>query len=342
MSGVDRIGLDAFSEAVYRAVLLHPDLDVQEIADRLEATDRQVRDALDRLADLALTRPPGASGRWRAVNPEVGLAALLARQEAEAARRQEEIERSRVAMAGLIAEYATLHAPRSPSGVEVLGSLAEVRDRLTELAEGATAEVLSFAPGGPQPAQVMEASRALDQATLERGVRMRTVYLDSVRNDTATVQYARWLNQLGGSVRTVPLLPLRMIVVDGATAVVPIDPEDARQGAVLLRSPGVIAALHALFEQIWEQASPLGEAPQRSTDGLTGQERQLLRLLAGGLTDERAAQRLGVSLRTIRRMMADLMTRMGARSRFQAGIQVAELGWLGTAADSARQPAGPA
>ncbi|MEV8092882.1 LuxR C-terminal-related transcriptional regulator [Streptomyces sp. TLI_235] len=331
MSGAVPIGLDPFGEAVYRTMLLHPELDTRGIAERLESEESEVRAALDRLADLALTRPTGASDRWRAVNPELGLATLLARQEAEAARRQQEIERSRAAMAGLIAEYASVHAPANQPGIELISSLDEVRDRLVQLASDAAAEVLSFAPGGPQPPQVMEASRVLDQESLERGVRMRTLYQDSVRNDPATVQYARWLHGLGGAVRTVPTLPLRMILVDNATAIVPIDPEDARKGAVLLRSPGVIAALRALFEQVWEQARPLGESVQRDPHGLTAQERELLRLLAEGLTDERAGQRLGVSLRTVRRMMADLMVRMDARSRFQAGIQCAALGWLGEA-----------
>ncbi|MCX5209983.1 LuxR C-terminal-related transcriptional regulator [Kitasatospora sp. NBC_00240] len=329
MSGPQPIGLDPFGEAVYRTMLLHPELDTQGIADRLEAPEPEVRAALDHLADLALTRPTGAEDRWRAVNPELGLATLLARQEAEAARRQQEIERSRAAMAGLIAEYASVHAPANQSGIELISSLGDVRDRLVQLASDAAVEVLSLAPGGPQPPQVMEASRALDLETLERGVRMRTVYQDSVRNDPATVQYARWLHGLGGAVRTLPTLPLRMILVDNATAIVPIDPEDPRKGAVLLHSPGVIAALRALFEQLWDQARPLGEPVQRGPHGLTAQERELLRLLAEGLTDERAGQRLGVSLRTIRRMMADLMVRMDARSRFQAGIQVAALGWLG-------------
>ncbi|WP_405010844.1 LuxR C-terminal-related transcriptional regulator [Kitasatospora sp. NBC_01539] len=329
MSGIPPIGLDPFGEAVYRTMLLHPELDTGGIAERLESAEADVRAALDRLADLALTRPTGSSDRWRAVNPELGLATLLARQEAEAVRRQQEIERSRAAMAGLIAEYASVHAPANQPGIELISNLDEVRDRLVQLASDAAAEVLSFAPGGPQPPQVMEASRTLDQQTLERGVRMRTVYQDSVRNDPATVQYARWLHGLGGAVRTVPTLPLRMILVDNATAIVPIDPEDARKGAVLLRSPGVIAALRALFEQVWEQARPLGEGVTRGPHGLTAQERELLRLLAEGLTDERAGQRLGVSLRTVRRMMADLMVRMDARSRFQAGIQVAALGWIG-------------
>ncbi|MGV9268644.1 helix-turn-helix transcriptional regulator [Kitasatospora sp. NPDC003701] len=119
---------------------------------------------------------------------------------------------------------------------------------------------------------------------------------------------------------------------DNATAIVPIVPiipEDAREGAGLLPSPGVIAALRALFEQIREQAHPLGGSGRRDPHGLGSQERELLRLLAEGLTDERAGQRLGVSLRTVRRMTADLMVRMDARSRFRAGIQVAALGRLG-------------
>ena len=334
MSDAEPFGLDALSESVYRLMLLHPGDEPPQIAERLEREESEIASALERLADFALARPPGVHGRWRAVNPELGLAALLARQESEALRRQRELERSRGALTGLIAEYASLRPQGPESGVEVISNLAEVRYRLEQLATESVAEVLSFAPGGPQPAQVMEASRALDEQTLGRGVRMRTVYLDSVRNDPATVRYAQWLNELGGTVRTVPALPLRMIVADSATAVVPLDPDDPRRGAVLLRSPGVIAALRALFEQVWEQAKPLGVTPRRDSRGLSDQERQLLRLLAGGLTDERAAQRLGVSLRTIRRMMADLMTRTDSRSRFQAGIKVAALGWLEGSVDA--------
>ncbi|MEC3997662.1 LuxR C-terminal-related transcriptional regulator [Actinacidiphila sp. DG2A-62] len=332
-------GLDALSESVYRLLLLHPEDGPPQIAGRLARSETEILGSLERLADLALVRPPGATGRWRALSPEAGMAVLLARQEAEAARRQAELDHSRGAMASLIAEFSRTRQSSPPSGVEIISSLQDVRERLEQLASEAVAEVLSFAPGGPQPAAVMEASRALDRQSLERGVRMRTVFLDSVRNDQATVQYAQWLNELGGTVRTVPALPLRMIIADGTTAVVPLDPGDSDQGAVLLRSPGVIAALRALFEQVWEHAKPLGEEVQRDGYGLTGQERQLLRLLSEGLTDERAAQRLGVSLRTIRRMMAALMTRLDSRSRFQAGIKVAASGWLTD--DPLARPADP-
>jgi DNA-binding NarL/FixJ family response regulator len=50
--------------------------------------------------------------------------------------------------------------------------------------------------------------------------------------------------------------------------------------------------------------------------------------MSAGYTDESAAARLGVSVRTVRRMMSTIMTRLGARSRFQAGIRAADRGML--------------
>ena len=53
-----------------------------------------------------------------------------------------------------------------------------------------------------------------------------------------------------------------------------------------------------------------------------------MKLLAAGLTDEAAAARLNISHRTARRLMAGLMERLGARSRFEAGLKAAQRGWL--------------
>lgn len=57
-------------------------------------------------------------------------------------------------------------------------------------------------------------------------------------------------------------------------------------------------------------------------------QRMLLRLLAAGMTDEAAATRLGVSPRTVRRYVADLMEALSATSRFQVGVLAARNGWL--------------
>ncbi|WP_439654225.1 LuxR C-terminal-related transcriptional regulator [Streptacidiphilus anmyonensis] len=54
----------------------------------------------------------------------------------------------------------------------------------------------------------------------------------------------------------------------------------------------------------------------------------MLRLLAQGLTDATVAKRLNVSLRTERRMVADLMRRLGASGRFEAGVKAARRRWI--------------
>jgi DNA-binding NarL/FixJ family response regulator len=63
-------------------------------------------------------------------------------------------------------------------------------------------------------------------------------------------------------------------------------------------------------------------------DELSDRERQLLTLLTAGYTDESAAVRLGISVRTVRRLVSGIMNRLGARSRFQAGVKAADRGWL--------------
>jgi DNA-binding NarL/FixJ family response regulator len=68
--------------------------------------------------------------------------------------------------------------------------------------------------------------------------------------------------------------------------------------------------------------------PSGLATGLTHTERELLRLLGTGLTDDTAGQRLGISSRTVQRHMASIMERLNATSRFEAGIKAAQQGWL--------------
>ncbi|MYV72152.1 hypothetical protein GT043_40825 [Streptomyces sp. SID2131] len=54
----------------------------------------------------------------------------------------------------------------------------------------------------------------------------------------------------------------------------------------------------------------------------------MLRLLAQGYTDEAAARRLGISLRSERRLISELMEKLGAQSRFQLGRRAVENGYV--------------
>jgi len=66
---------------------------------------------------------------------------------------------------------------------------------------------------------------------------------------------------------------------------------------------------------------------QRYTEGVTDQ-RLLLGQLAGGAKDEQIARALGLSVRTVRRRVAELLEELGADSRFQAGVEAVRRGWI--------------
>jgi DNA-binding CsgD family transcriptional regulator len=158
---------------------------------------------------------------------------------------------------------------------------------------------------------------------------MRTLYQDAARKHPHLENHAHCLLSQGGEVRTAPSIPQRMVIFDRAQALVPIDPADHRRGALHVTEPGILAALLDLFEHAWNTAVPLGAIRHQDLEtGLSATDRDLLRLLGGGLTDEAAAQRLGVSSRTVRRQMAAVMERLHAASRFEAGIKAAQRGWL--------------
>ncbi|MBD3139221.1 helix-turn-helix transcriptional regulator [Microbispora bryophytorum] len=321
-------GLDAISESVYLTVLAEPDSTVADLGLRLDLNEDDVRAALDCLQGLSLLRPSRESpGALCPVSPEIALEALVKHQEAELVRQQNQIAESRAVIAVLAAEYAiTRHA--SGDVLERLADIDAVRERSVQLARDARHEFLSLMPIGAQSAESMTASRSADRQMLERGVDVRALCLDTIDRDPATSGYARRLTRLGARVRTVPVLPIRMIIVDREVAMVPVDSEHTALGAVLVRGAGMVVAMRTLFDLLWERGRDFGAPRARDRHGLTGQERELLRFLYEGHTDEVVARKLGISTRTCRRITADLMNRLGARSRFQAGAQAAERGWF--------------
>jgi DNA-binding CsgD family transcriptional regulator len=188
----------------------------------------------------------------------------------------------------------------------------------------ATGEVLVARTADPG-----SALRRIDHDNLRRGVRYRLLLPEQLRdNPVLTLRIGR-LAPAGVEVRTVPVVPTDATVVDGALAILP--GEGRATGLAMVRLPGVVGAVVALFEQLWASAAPLTPAEIAGEAGLSRREHELLALLSAGCTDESAAARLGISVRTVRRMMAAIMTRLGARSRFQAGLKAADRGLLARA-----------
>ncbi len=321
---MQQVRLTSDADAAYRAMLAEPTWGVDDLAAHLGMSSRRIRKALDVLADLALLQRT-SDGELQPISPEAGFAALLADAEREIQERQSQIEAARTAVAAIAAEHDTR---RNSRDAERLDGVEAVRARLVELSRRARQECLSFSPNGAHRPDAMSASRPLNEAALARGVQLRCVYQDAFRNDADTIAYAEWLTELGGDVRTVPSVPMQLVVVDREVAILPTNPADSRAGAIEVRNLGMLAVVCALFENVWSAATPLGTARIVDCQGLSPLEREVLKFLSEGHTDESLARRLGVSVRTVRRTIADLTERLGATSRFQAGVNAAQRGWI--------------
>jgi DNA-binding CsgD family transcriptional regulator len=164
---------------------------------------------------------------------------------------------------------------------------------IAELLASAQDEVIAMSnltPAGP----------AFGARDVRPGLRYRAIYPDTARTAPNACRHLGAMSLAGVAVRTMPYVPMT----------------------------GVVTTAIELFERIWPDAVPLAGDDLPDDTDLSGREQEMLRLLALGATDEVAAAQLGISVRTVRRMVAQIMNRLGARSRFQAGVKAADRGWL--------------
>ncbi|WP_350279218.1 helix-turn-helix transcriptional regulator [Kribbella sp. HUAS MG21] len=190
---------------------------------------------------------------------------------------------------------------------------------LAELLAAAGDEVIAMStltPAGP----------TFGPREVKHGVRYRTIFPDHARTTPTVGRHLGALSMAGVAVRTIPHVPMNALVIDGSVAVLPAD--TAHGSVAVLRLTSVVVTALELFERIWPDAVPLADRDLPDETDLSLREQEMLRLLALGATDEVAAAHLDISVRTVRRMVAQIMNRLGARSRFQAGVKAADRGWL--------------
>jgi DNA-binding NarL/FixJ family response regulator len=100
--------------------------------------------------------------------------------------------------------------------------------------------------------------------------------------------------------------------------------------SLLIHASSMLDTLIALFDLVWERAIPIHADGDLSAPGQGpgDDESAVLGLLAAGLTDSAIARHLGTHPRTVQRRVRELLDRLGAGTRFQAGIQAVRRGWL--------------
>jgi sugar-specific transcriptional regulator TrmB len=328
---LESLGVEPEVELVYRTLLGRPGSSAAHLADVTERALGEVEQALSSLVASGLAlRSDG--GLYVAAPPSVALGALITE-------RRDGLRMAEQALATLAEEHRAATAGLSISAlIEVVTGVDAIRHRYQQVQQAATTELRSFVTA-PFVA-VPPGQNSAEPAALTRGVRNRAVLEKAVFAEPNATDEAVDSLRNGMELRVVERLPLKLVLADADLALVPLQDDSGgpagEPGAVLLQRSGLLAALDALFESVWEQAYPLdlvaAEAGAAVVDGAKPEgpsvlDRQVLGLMLAGLSDQAVASQLDLSLRTVQRRLRDLQDRAGARTRMQLGWQAARNGW---------------
>ncbi|WP_280726342.1 LuxR C-terminal-related transcriptional regulator [Kitasatospora sp. MAA4] len=306
------LGLAADEELIYLHLLGTTAGTAQQLGTALGLGIERALAALAALAVHGLVERPGTDGLlWSAAAPDVALEELLLRREVE-------LRRTRGRINELMRTYR-----RSRPGSEA-GELVEIisgRESVAELWRSLQLGVRTQLRVMDKPPYIRRSDPELEFSMLARGVRLKTVYESRVLREPSRLAEIYPVMEAGELARVLPELPLKLALVDDRWALLPVSSGTELESVLLVRPSSLLDALAGLFELYWSRAMrmPAPESAELPQD----RHRQLLALLAAGLTDESIARQMGVSTRTVQRWVRELMDRFGARTRFQAGIQAA-------------------
>lgn len=318
--------------ALYQALRANGSIAPRKAVAELGLTEAEAAAGWSELEDLGLIRPGTAPEEVTSVEPDTALIGLLARQR-EALRHQREELSSIIRAAESLMERYRPAVMRETAEIEVELVTRDNRGRqfVQDFDATVTEMIGSMHPGPLPPGEVLNNALAEDAALIARGIRVRSIYSESINSAPRQRKYLSDLVATGVEVRLASHVPFDLLIADSHSALVSAHPDDPRGTAVIVRGPTLVRSYVALYEDCWLRSTPYAtHAPDGSgaSGELTEQHRTTLRLLANGLTDERIARKLGVSLRTVSRLVSEIMRYLEADSRFQAGVLAATRGLI--------------
>jgi hypothetical protein len=323
---LDLWGLDEQAEALYRALLRNPGQPPTWFATHLERPEADVARSLAQLVEAHLVEV--VDDGFTAGPPATTLYPLVNAELAELDGRRARLDAVRASLASFAADHVVGRSRNWAAAPFELLSAAESFVAVEDLQRSTRGEVVST-----HPVMHLDVDSApyteLLQRQLAAGRPMRALYPSDVVEDERRLAYVRRWAAAGEQVRLIPQVPPALAVFGGEVALVSSSWGDGpADGRILLRAPALVAMVNEVFQHYWNRAVPLrgvaGGPGQEDADGQQG----ILEALMLGAKDEAIARQLGVSLRTVRRRVADLMADLGATSRFQAGMEAVRRGLL--------------
>ncbi|MGA5758300.1 helix-turn-helix domain-containing protein [Nonomuraea bangladeshensis] len=317
---LEGLGVTVAEETAYRALLRHGPATLGELAAETGSSAAAVRRVLPRLEDLGLTsRVAGRPLRLVATPPDIAVDILVAR-------RQEELTHSRAAAALLATEAAGRGGPQPEEVLEVVTGRDAVARRYLQLERDATRELLVLVHP-PYAVDIGDGRRPSRRAARRGAPVVRGIYSPLAFEQPGILAHIRRA-VAGGEQARLGEVPVKLAVADARTAILPLasDEDLAVESALVVHPSALLDALVGLFETLWRAAVPLRLSEDRlQPDGRPrAPDAEVLALLAGGMKDDAIARQLGLSPRTVQRRVQVLCERLGARTRFHAGVLAAQ------------------
>lgn len=226
--------------------------------------------------------------------------------------------------------------------IEVLHGRAAVQ-RVADTMQLSAVEQVRSMDRGPYAPSTAGQMCPVQRRQLPRGIRYQAVYSDEAVSDPAIRSSINEAVALGEEARVHASVPLRLRIIDEEIGLIVLIEGERVTGVVIHPSP-MLDALIALFASVWSGSVPLGvadQAPLLTTESSSAGSvssatpvseeeaaRELVGLMAAGVTDEQMARQMGISRRTLSRRIQQLLEATGSTTRFQLGVQAARRGWL--------------
>jgi len=318
------LGLSGPEERLYARALPLTGVAVAGVAAALGVDEGDLESELLPLTRLGLAAL--ADGKLRVLNPPDAVGMLIRRESEAAARTEQRLARLAVAVP-LMVSAATRPAVGEVGDMRAIEgevtSGGNPLQLLTNLIGDSHGDLLWLRPDTwrmPRESAMV----GVIAAAIATGRRSRAIYPVVALREAPDLLRSR--AEAGEQIRVLSDLPTRLMIIGTTHAVVPEPLGFADEPRLLVRQRALVGALILLFEQLWERAAPVPDLDRG--EARPDLRRFLLQLLAAGQKDEQIARTLGLSLRTVRRRVADLMTELGSDSRFQAGVEATRRGWI--------------
>jgi DNA-binding CsgD family transcriptional regulator len=313
VNALESLGVSFRGEDLYRVCLRMPEASADQWLEASAYSVEEFEILVEELVSTGLLRR--TEDGLTVIPPTRAIHALIGNEQNNISERLNRLERARSALQLYASEYRP--ADKTTSFAEIIDYNTFNEKIMGIVADAETPINIIYYRLKPE---LGERIRVISQVMLP-GKDFRLLLPAEHVNDHDVISAMRNLIRPGIEIRFAARTITSLTIFGDIAASTLTDPNDYYSDRLLIRTTALVSIFRDYFDAIWRVGIPLAREKEDDVD-------EVLLLMAQGLKDEAIAAQLNLSLRTVRRRIADVMDMVGAESRFQAGLEVARRGLI--------------